>query len=165
MEQYEAWRIVFQEKRLPEALVAEILFLYLVEGRNQQEIEEIYFPTRSTQSFTVSAIQQSAGLHGSNAGKYRGIISKEQMEEYVHYLKNNKMPLSEYVRHTRYSTPQAMEYYGVEKQKTGHPVIAMILGAIGIFCLYVTFYKAGDIRHLLFAVFFIVSAFRAFNGR
>ncbi|VYS84932.1 Uncharacterised protein [Anaerococcus vaginalis] len=93
----EAYKYIYKDKRLSDDLVADILYEYLVQGYTQNELEEKYFPSNRTVSYTVSYIQQAAGLKGRNAGKYNGEISYSEMQQYAKLLRTKGLGFKEFL--------------------------------------------------------------------
>ena len=93
----EAYKYIYKDKRLSDDLVADIVYEYLVQGYTQNELEEKYFPSNITVSYTVSYIQQAAGLKGRNSGKYNGEVSYGEIQQYAKLLRTKGLSFKEFL--------------------------------------------------------------------
>lgn len=137
----EAYDLVFNKKRLRDEVIADILYYYLVEGYTQTQLEEQYFPTQKTVGYTVSYIQQAAGLYGRNSGKYKGEVTYADILEYVKLLCRQRLTFNEYLYG---GTPvQKVSSSNNQTKPSNVSLIMIILGIIVVIGGYKNFSLIG----------------------
>lgn len=181
----EAYKYIYKDKRLSDDIVADILYEYLVQGYTQNELEEKYFPSNITVGYTVSYIQQAAGLKGRNSGKYNG-VSYDEMQQYAKLLRTKGLGFKEFLggnssnniisdshsnyknyssNRKNYSNSSNYNDYSYKNNTTKqHEDLAIIFSIIlpiliGIF-ITVRSYKNYSLLGLIFGVFLVYLGFK-----
>lgn len=153
----EKWDIIFNKKKIPDEIIEDVLYKYLVLGKTLTETEEEYWPTEKTSSFISSTIQQAAGLSGRNSGKYRYILNKNDIRKYVRLLKNEKLSIEDFVNG---GYNQTSNHQKSTSNLHGIPFPIIILcGFLGAILIYLCFSKEFSLIKLILGAVLLFGAY------